>query len=179
MKCPQCEAYMNDSTPTCSGCGFDITEFDKVLQIPTERIGLIMDWAEAASSEGLERIYARLQDFCDTTGMDYCLVTVPTTAPRSPREFVYWLFNRWQIGGENHLGVLVLLAMNERRIEVEVGHNLEKYINDDEAGGVLEHHAVPFLKKGDIDNGLYHSLDMLGKIIEHGVAEEKQNEKAN
>ncbi|MBU1108532.1 MAG: TPM domain-containing protein [Candidatus Riflebacteria bacterium] len=179
MKCPQCEAYMNDCTPICSGCGFNITEFDKVLQIPTERTGLIMDWAEAISSEGLDRINTRLQSFCETTDMDYCLVTVSTSAPRSPREFVYWLFNRWQIGGENHLGVLVLLAMNERRIEVEVGHNLEKYISDDEAGGVLEHHAVPFLKKGDIDNGLYHSLDMLGKIIEHGVAEEKQNEKAN
>ena len=170
MKCPECEAYMNDNTPVCTGCGFDIHAFDKILQIPTERSGQIIDWAGVISEEGLVRINDRLQSFCADTGMDYCLVTLATSAPRSPREFVFWLFNRWQIGGDRHLGVLVLLAMNERRIEVEVGSELEKYITDDE---------VPFLKKGDIDNGLYHSLDMLGKIIEHGVTEEKMNASAN
>lgn len=179
MKCPECEAYMNDNTPVCTGCGFDIHEFDKVLQIPSERTGQIMDWAGVISEEGLTRINDRLQSFCENTGMDYCLVTLATSAPRSSREFVFWLFNRWQIGGERHLGVLVLLSMNERRIEVEVGNELEKHITDDEASGVLERHAVPFLKKGDIDNSLYHSLDMLGKIIEHGVTEEKMNASAN
>jgi uncharacterized protein len=170
---------MNDSTPVCEGCGFDIHEFDEVLQTPTERDGLVTDWAGALSEEGRERINARLQAFCEQTGLDYCLVTLDSSAPQSPREFVFWLFNRWQIGGEEHLGVLVLLAMAERRVEVEVGHMLEKYVSDDEAAGVLEHHAVPFLKKGDFDNGLYHSLDMLARIIEHGVSEEKANETAN
>lgn len=179
MKCPECEAYMNDNTPVCTDCGFDIHEFDKVLQTPTDRDGLVTDWAKVISEDGVERIKSRLQSFCDSTGLDCCLVTIDTSAPRSPREFVFWLFNRWHIGGDSHRGMLVLLAMNERRIEVEVGHELEKYISDDEAGGVLEHHAVPFLKKGDIDNGLYHSLDMLAIILEHGVSEEKANENAN
>lgn len=179
MKCPTCEGYMNDCTPVCDSCGFDIHEFDKVLKTPTERNGLIMDWTCALSEEGRERITSRLEQFSGQTGMDYCLVTIDSSAPQSPREYVFWLFNRWQIGGSEHRGVLVLLAMAERRIEVEVGHVLEKYITDDEAGRVLEHHAVPFLKKGDFDNGLFHSLDMLARIIEHGVSEEKINESHN
>jgi uncharacterized protein len=179
MKCPNCEGFLNDDTPVCESCGFDIHEFDKVLTTPAERDGLINDWSSVLSEEGYSRIETRLQAFCEQTGMDYCLVTLETSAPRSPREFVFWLFNRWQIGGDKHLGVVVLLSLAERRIEVEVGNVLEKYITDDEAAGVLEHHAVPFFKKSDYDNGLYHSLDMLARIIEHGLSEEKANETAN
>lgn len=179
MKCPECQGYMNDCTPVCDSCGFDIHEFDKVLKVQAERDGSVNDWAGAMSEEGRERLKSRLEKFCEQTGMDYCLVTIDSSAPQSPREYVFWLFNRWQIGGEKHLGLLVLLAIAERRIEVEIGHVLEKYITDDEASGVLENHAVPFLKKGDFDNGLYHSLDMLARIIEHGVNEEKANETTN
>ncbi len=179
MKCPKCEALMNDDTPVCVGCGFDIHEFDSVLKTAGEREGSISDWAGALSEEGRARIEARLQLFTEKTGMDYCLVTIESSQPQSPREYVYWLFNRWNIGGDDHLGLLVLLSMAERRIEVEVGHTLEKHISDDEAGGVLEHHAVPFFKRGDFAGGLFHSLDMLATIIEHGVNEEKLNENAN
>lgn len=167
---------MNDSTPVCSGCGFDIATFDTVLSTPTDRSGSIVDWAQAISSEGAEPIEKRLAEFTQKTSFDICLVTIDSTAPRLPREFVFWLFNRWKIGGDQHLGILVLLAMQERRIEVEMGNNLENYLSDDEAAGVLEHHAVPFLKKGDIDNGLFHSLDMLCRIVEHVAAEEKHND---
>lgn len=175
MKCPGCEGIINDSQPHCDGCGFDIADFDKVLQIPAERSGAVNDWAGAISSEGQERLTGRLDQFNAETGIDFCLVTMLSSEPRSPREFAFWLFNRWKIGGEGHMGVLVLLSMAERRIEVEVGYNMEKYIDDDEAAGVLQHHAVPFLKKGDFDNGLFHSLDMLAKIFAHGLAEEKAN----
>ncbi len=119
----------------------------------------------------------RLNSFNEATGIDFCLAILLSSEPRSPREFSFWLFNRWKIGGGDHRGALVLLSMNERRIEVEIGYQMEKYIDDDEAAGVLQHHAVPFLKKGDFDNGLYHSIDMLAKIFEHGLAEERADEK--
>lgn len=176
MKCPGCEEFINDGTPRCNGCGFDIADFDKELKTPTDRQGLVTDWAKTISTEMLEKIEKRLEDFSSLTGLDLCLVTLDSSKPRSPREFSFWLFNRWNIGGDNHAGALILLSMEERRIEVEVGHTVEKYISDEEAGGVLQFHAIPFFKKMDFDNGLFHSLDVLAKIFEHGVSEERKNE---
>lgn len=174
MKCPGCDGFINDCTPKCEGCGFDILEFDKVLQTPCDRSGGLNDWASVLTQYGCEKIGQRLEAFAALTGIDFCLVTLPSSEPRSPREFAFWLFNRWKIGGDDHRGVLVLLSMEERRIEVEVGFSMEKFISDDEASGVLEHHVVPFLKKGDFDNGLFQALDVLAKIFEHGVAEENK-----
>ncbi|HNX77343.1 MAG TPA: TPM domain-containing protein [Candidatus Rifleibacterium sp.] len=175
MKCPECDGTINDTQPHCESCGFDIADFDELLKVPAERSGAVNDWAGALSDTGYERLTGKLEEFTAATGIDFCLVTLLSSEPRSPREFSFWLFNRWKIGGDGHLGALVLLSMTERRIEVEVGYGIEKYIDDDEAAGVLQHHAVPFLKKGDFDNGLFYSLDMLAKIFEHGLAEEKIN----
>ncbi len=179
MKCPGCDGFINDCAPHCESCGFDISEFDKVLQTPEERSGVLYDWAAVMSPDGCEKLRQGLDQFAANTGIDFCIVTLPTAEPRSPREFAFWLFNHWEIGGEDHLGVLVLLSVAERRIEVEVGYTMEKYISDDEASGVLEHHVVPFLKKGDFDNGLFYAMDVLARIFEHGRAEEKKNEQAS
>ncbi|MDD3148749.1 MAG: TPM domain-containing protein [Candidatus Riflebacteria bacterium] len=179
MKCPGCEGFINDCSPHCESCGFDISEFDKCLRVPSERSGGLNDWVGVITDEGCGRIADRLAAFNQATGIDFCLVTLQTSEPRSPREFAFWLFNRWAIGGDDHLGVLVLLSMAERRIEVEVGYTMEKYISDDEASAVLENHVVPFLKRGDFDNGLFYALDVLAKIFEHGRAEENKNEQAS
>lgn len=176
INCPNCDGNLNDSTPICDKCGFDISEFDKVLRIPSDEKRIINDFAHIFDEESKSRLEKRIIEFTKNTDFEYRLVIIDSSQPRSPREFAFWLFNRWQIGGEKHAGILVLLALEEKRIEVEVGHSLEKYVTDEEAGGVLQHHAVPFFKKGDFARGLYHALDMLGRIVEHVYAEEKSNE---
>ena len=46
-----------------------------------------------------------------------------------PAEHVFWLFNRWNVGGPEHAGLLLLLAVAERRIESEVCH-WEPFVSD-------------------------------------------------
>jgi uncharacterized protein len=175
MKCPTCEMEINDTSPQCAGCGFHISQFDSVLHTPTERTGPAMDWAGVLSEEARQRLTDRLATFHQTTGLDLCVVTLPSAAPRSPREFVFWLFQRWQIGGEKHTGAQILLALAERRVEVEIGGALEHYITDDEAAEILQNHAIPFFARGDFDNGLFHCVDMLARVLEHGVREEARS----
>ncbi len=174
MHCPKCAIDLNDDVPQCPSCGFSIDDLNKVLGTPKEKTGLIMDWAGVISDDGKKKLLGRLQHFQQQTGSEFLIATIQTTSPRLPSEYVFWLLNRWQVGGENHSGLLVLLAMQERRIEVEVGYSLERFVTDEAATLILQHHAVPFLKAGDFDGGLFYASDTLARVIEEGLAEEKK-----
>jgi len=172
MHCPKCGIDINDDHPSCPQCGFSMAELDTALGSPPTRAGPVTDLASVISEAGGQRLQDRLQAFRDRTGCAFDLVTVAATAPRLPSEYVFWIFNRWKIGGEAHRGLLLLLAMQERRIEVEVGYSLEDIVSDAAAGAILQAHAVPFLKKGDVDGGLYHAVDILARLMEDGVRQE-------
>ncbi len=168
MRCPHCQLDLNDPQPECPDCGFHIRDLDAALGEPPPREGRsVVDLASALSADGTERLQTLIGRWSERTGHDLVVVVVADTAPRLPSEYVFWLFNRWQVGGEGHTGVAVLLALSERRIEVEVGWPLERYLTDAAATLVLEAHAVPALRRGDLDAGLIFAVDVLARVIEH------------
>jgi len=173
MHCPKCAVDINDFSPECPKCGFHIRELDAVFGIPPERSDLITDLAKVFSDSGKKKIRERLQSFTERTTHAFFVIAKESTEPRLPGEFVFWLFERWNIGGESHAGLLILLSIKERRIEVEVGYDLERFISDEGAANILQFHAVPFLKHGDYDGGMYHAVDLLARIIEDEERREK------
>jgi len=57
-----------------------------------------------------------------------------------------------QKGKDN--GVLVLLAVNDRQVRIEVGYDLEQYITDGFAGEVSRQAMVPEFREGRYGSGL-------------------------
>jgi uncharacterized protein len=84
----------------------------------------------------------------------------------APAEYVFWLANRWDMGGVENRGLLILLALHERRVESEVGYALEGLLSDAAAAQLLEEHVVPWLRTGQYAEGLYQAVNVLGKILE-------------
>jgi uncharacterized protein len=70
------------------------------------------------------------------------------------------------MGGLENRGLLILLALQERRIESEVGYALESLLSDAESSRILRLHVVPFLHNGQYAAGLYQAVDVLGKFFE-------------
>lgn len=68
--------------------------------------------------------------------------------------FAVKVFEKWKIGNKNYdNGILILLALEERRIEVEVGYGLEGILPDGKVGQILDMNTDS-LSAGDYDNGL-------------------------
>lgn len=167
MKCPRCGLEISDRVDKCQGCDFHISELGKrVRQIP-QRIGNVNDFAQIFSEAGKNKIQARVNSFQNRYPGELVLVTVKSTLPLKPSEYVFWLFNRWDIGGEKNEGLVVLLAMNERRVECEVGYGWEHIVSDQESGEILDAVVVPLLKEGKFDEALYLGLDKLTSLIEN------------
>lgn len=166
MKCPRCGLIITDMVPQCRGCGFSIRDLDKKLRRLPERSGFVNDFANLLSAEEKTHLEDHLSRFHQKTLGEMVLVTAPKTKPVKPSEYVFWLFNRWNIGGEAHAGVLLLLAQKERRIESEVGYSWEHIISDVESGKILEETVAPLLKEGKVYEGLLKGTEQLIAILE-------------
>lgn len=177
MKCPHCGLIVTDEIPKCKGCGFKIEDLDKRIKNVPKRIGFVNDFAEVLKDEERANIEEYLTKFYENYGVELVLATVKTTKPVKPSEYVFWLFNKWQIGGEMHAGIIILLAISEHRIESEVGYFLESIISDVESGEVLDEYMVPLLKTGKFADALRIGSEKLISIIEKVAMEGEVDEK--
>lgn len=123
---------------------------------------------DAASAEAIDRLSRALQA---RTGDVVVVVTVPSVEPYADaREYAVKLFENHgrgigERGGDN--GVLVLLAMKERRVEIEVGYGLEPYITDGFAGETARVAMAPHFARSEFGPGLLAGVARLaGRIAE-------------
>ena len=113
------------------------------LTQPVNDVAHVIDPASAAE---MERMIRALQE---KTGDVVVVATVPTVEPfATVKDYAVKLFENHgrgigQKGKDN--GVLILLALKERRVEVEVGYDLEQWITDGFSGEISREMAPEFL----------------------------------
>lgn len=169
MKCPRCGLVVTDQVPRCRGCGFGLSDLDRRAGPLPERAGLVNDFAELLSSDERAALEEELQRLREALGGEIVVVIVPSAGAVRPAEYAFWLYNRWAVGGPGHAGVLLLLALADRRIESEVGYGWEPVLTDAESGAVLDECVVPLLREGRFAEGLRAGIERLAAILEAGI----------
>lgn len=120
------------------------------LTAPVNDTAHVMD---AASAAELDRRIRALQA---ASGDVVVVATVPTYAPYgSIEEYAVKLFEQAGIGTRaNDNGVLVVMAVSERRVRIEVGYGLEEFITDGFAGETIRQAMLPAFRNGQYGPGL-------------------------
>lgn len=82
------------------------------------------------------------------------VVTVNNMKGLDENTYAVKLFEEWEIGNKGYdNGLLLLLALEERRIKIEVGYGLEGAITDSRTGRILDE-ALDYLSEGDYSTGI-------------------------
>ena len=111
--------------------------------------GVIDDGVEA-------RTNALLRELEERTTAQVVVLTLPTLAGESLEAFsIYLAHNRWKLGqkGKDN-GVLLTLAMQERKYRIEVGYGLEALLPDSLVGSLGREVLVPAFRAGDVGGGI-------------------------
>ena len=138
---------------------------------PTPR-GWVNDFANVISQEYRSKIDALAQEIKEKTGVEFAVVTVGSLDGESIESYAANLFRKWGIGEKSKdNGILLIMAVTDRKVRIEVGYDLEGAITDGTSGEILDNYGVPFLSKGEYGKGLYNtSLAIAQKIgKEYGV----------
>lgn len=130
-----------------------------VQDIPNPRMqgGWVSDTA-AQISAPMERRLNGLISFLEAeTATEMAVVTISGTPPEvSPKDFATELFNTWGVGkAAKNNGVLLLLSMDDRRIEIELGRGMDEVLSDDRLTRLLQDTLRPLLQRGDVDQALW------------------------
>jgi uncharacterized membrane protein YgcG len=101
---------------------------------------------------------AELNDTCRQVDQkahsQIAVATINTLDGMDIERYAVDLFNRWGIGSKaTNRGVLILLAVRDRKYRIEVGYGLESVLSDEKAGA-FGREAVPLLKQSDYSAAL-------------------------
>jgi uncharacterized protein len=128
--------------------------------------GLINDFADIIPPAYEERMDSLAREVLQKADAALTVVTLKDIGGADIDEFANRLYERWGVGkkGEDR-GVMILVALKERRIRIEVGYGLEGVIPDGLAGQIRDQAIVPYLKKNEFGPGLFNGLSVLAGII--------------
>ena len=111
------------------------------------------------------RIAAICEEVDQKTRAQIAVVTIRKLDGVPIEDFASKLYERWGIGPKSdNRGVLILLAVDDRRYRVEVGYGLEPILPDGKVGG-FGREMVPSLRSGDYGGALLYLTAQVAGVI--------------
>ncbi len=132
----------------------------------------VNDFANVLDADSRSRIEQTIRSLQAASGDVMVVATVPTVEPFADvREYAVEMFgNRGRGIGDRGKdnGLLVLVALKERRVWVEVGYGLEPFITDGYAGQISRELMTPAFRDGRYGDGVLAGTNALAARIAQG-----------
>lgn len=119
---------------------------------------------DAATVQRLESQALALQQ---RKGSQLQVLVVPTTMPEDIAQYAVRVYDEWRLGREDvDDGVLLVVAIDDRRVRIEVGYGLEGAIPDATASRVIQEYLVPRFRAGDFAGGIVEATGVLVALVD-------------
>lgn len=144
---------------------------------PGNPTGYVNDFANVISDTTESELEAVLDAHEKETSNQVTVVTVSTLGDDYIEHYAVELFKEWGIGTEkNDNGILVLLAIEDRKVRIEVGYGLEGALPDSVADSIIRTKMVPALKNTDYDAAARDSVTAILSAIKGEYTAEASSE---
>lgn len=145
---------------------FLILPFLGYAQNVPQPAGWVNDFANAIDKGNAGKLSSLIEEVEQKTTTEVAVVTINSIAPYDEKEYARVLFDNWKPGkkGKDN-GVLVFLAVKERRWRIETGYGVEGILPDGLCGEIGRNYMVPYFKEGKYGEGLYQGIRAIANII--------------
>jgi uncharacterized protein len=135
------------------------------LDVPPLR-GRVNDYAGVMSPEQIQSLEAQLAQFEQETGHQVAVLTIPTLDGEDIEGFSIRVAESWKIGKKGFdNGVILVVAVKDRRLRLEVGYGLEGVLPDAVANQIISEYIVPRFRAQDYAGGIITGIDAVLKVI--------------
>ncbi|MFC1599160.1 TPM domain-containing protein [Candidatus Omnitrophota bacterium] len=128
--------------------------------------GYVSDFSGVFSSQDKIKLEGLFLEIEQKTSAEVAVVILDTVKPYDIEGYAVGLFESWGIGkkGKDN-GVLLLVAVKDRKLRIEVGYGLEGAIPDALAKQVIAQIIVPSFKQGDYAKGVTSGSLAIAQLV--------------
>lgn len=128
--------------------------------------GWVNDFAGVIDNATKEKLNSLINEVESKTSSEIAVVTIESITPYDENEYTRLLFDNWKPGkkGKDN-GILILLAVKERRWKIETGYGVESILPDGLCGEIGRNYMVPYFKEAKYAEGLYSGVKKISGIL--------------
>jgi uncharacterized protein len=142
-----------------------MAEGESIRALPTLNEPVI-DQAHILSAEDKQAIGQKIRALHDTGKAQIGVVIVPTTGQEDIFGFAMRIADQWQLGSaKQDNGLLIAIAVNDRRMQILTGYGLEGVIPDIIANRIINQQITPYFKQAQYAQGINAGLAEIERIL--------------
>ncbi|HTN70017.1 MAG TPA: TPM domain-containing protein [Methylomirabilota bacterium] len=139
--------------------------FVYALDVPPLR-GRVNDYAGVMKPNQLQSVESQLAQLERDTGHQVAVLTIPTLEGEDIEGFSIRVAENWKIGKKGFDdGVILVVAVKDRRLRLEVGYGVEGILPDAIAKRITADYIVPHFRAQDYGGGIVAGIDAVQKIL--------------
>jgi uncharacterized protein len=138
--------------------------------LPPELTRPVNDFAGVIDADSARQMESLIRSLQETTGDVVVVATIDSLEGEDINQYAVKMFENYgkgigQKGKDN--GLLVLVAITDRSVKIEVGYDLEQFITDGFAGETIREEMAPRFRRGDYGPGLGAAVTrIIGRIAD-------------
>lgn len=138
---------------------------------------LVTDIPGVLSADKKADLEQKLRDLKLSKGIEIAVLIVSSLEGNSSEGYAQDVVRKWKIGekGKDN-GILLLVAIQERSIRIEIGRGLEGSVPDVIAGRIIRDEMIPQFRNGQVPEGIALGVQ---RLIEISSSDVKTNERAS
>ncbi|HTI59207.1 TPM domain-containing protein [Mucilaginibacter sp.] len=145
-------------------------------QLPDKPSTLVTDYTNTLSDADKQALENKLVNVDDSTSTQIAILIIKSVGEYDINEYAQKVGRSWGIGqkGKNN-GLLILVAMGDRKMSIQTGYGLEGSIPDAITHEIIENDMKPHFKNNEYYAGLNAAVD---DIVKYSKGEYKAAKKA-
>ena len=122
----------------------------------------VNDYAGILTQDQLQALETKLYQFDDSTSTQVTVVLVRSLEGRDVADVALEIGRNWGVGGKkNNNGVVLLIAVEDRKLNISPGYGLEKVLPDLTCQQIIKEIIVPNFKGNDYYRGIDEGTDAI------------------
>ena len=139
---------------------------DELLKPRTGKQQLVNDFTNTLTQDQEQTLERKLVRLDDSTFTQIAVVIVPTLNGKDIADYALELGRAWGVGNKkNNSGVVLLIAKQDRKINISPGYGLEGALTDLEASSIIEDVIAPIFRADDYYGGINAGVDAIVNAV--------------